>query len=72
MNNNVVKKIVKSSKLTKYERVPSIYKYVDIKDYKKLKPFQFTVLLKNTKIITRIDGKKDHAWFPRTPLSYID
>lgn len=60
MNNNVVKKIVKSSKLTKYERVPSIYKYVDVKDYKKLKPFQFTVLLKNTNIITRMDGKKEN------------
>lgn len=60
MNNNVVKKIVKSSKLTEYERIPSIYKYVDVKDYKKLKPFEFTVLLKNTKVITIINGKKEN------------
>uniref|UniRef100_A0A6C0EHN1 Uncharacterized protein n=1 Tax=viral metagenome TaxID=1070528 RepID=A0A6C0EHN1_9ZZZZ len=60
MNNNVIKKIVKKSKLEDFERNPSVYEYVDIKDYKKLKPFQYTVLLKNTKIITKIDGKKEN------------
>jgi hypothetical protein len=60
MNNNIVKKIVKSSKLTKYERIPSIYKYTNVKDYKKLKPFQYTILLKNTKVVTIINGKKEN------------
>ena len=60
MNNNVVKEVLKSSKLDHFEREPSVYKYVNVKDYKKLKPFQFMILLKNTKIITMIDGKKEN------------
>jgi len=60
MNNNIVKKIVKSSKLTKYEKIPSVYKYTNVKDYKKLKPLQYTVLLKNTKVTTVIGGKKEN------------
>ena len=60
MNNNVVKKIIKSSKLTHYEREPSIYTYVDVKNYKKLKPFQFMILVKNTRVVTVVDGKKEN------------
>lgn len=60
MNNNIVKKIIKKSKLEHFERNPSIYKYVEVKDYKKLKPLQYTILLKNTKIITKVDGKKEN------------
>ena len=60
MDNKIVKDIVKSSKLEQFEREQSVYKYVDVKNYKKLKPFQFMILLKKTKVVTIIDGKKEN------------
>jgi hypothetical protein len=59
MDNKNIKQIIKSTKLTKYKRVSSIYKFVNITDYKKLKPYQYTILLKNINIITKIDDKKE-------------
>ena len=36
MDNKVVRKLIKSSKLNKYKRIPAIYKYMEVKSYKEV------------------------------------
>ena len=59
MDNKLVTKIIKSSKLTKYKKIPTIYKYKKVSNYTKLTPFTYTILVKNTKIVTNINKKKE-------------
>jgi hypothetical protein len=58
MDNKLVSKLVKSLKLDKYKRIPAIYKYMEVKSYKELVPYTYTILLQDTKIITTINKKK--------------
>ena len=64
MDNSIVKKILtylkKTKDLTKFSRKIQTYKYLNV-DYDKLKPFTYTILLKNTKIVTVINGKTETA-----------
>ena len=59
MDNKLVTKIIKSNKLSKYKKIPTIYKYKKVSNYTKLTPLTYTVLLKNTKIVTNINKKKE-------------
>lgn len=59
MDNKVITKIIKSQKLNKYKRIPAIYKYKNVSNYTKLTPLTYTVLLKDTKIVTNINDKKE-------------
>ena len=43
MDNKLVTKIIKSSKLTKYKKIPTIYKYKKVSNYTKLTPFTYTM-----------------------------
>ena len=62
MDNSIVKKILtylkKTKALSTYSRNVKTYKYLNV-DYDKLKPFTYTILLKNTKIVTVINGKTE-------------
>lgn len=59
MDNKVISKVIKSQKLQKYKRIPAIYKYKEVNNYTKLVPYTYTVLLKDTKIVTNINKKKE-------------
>lgn len=59
MDNKVITKIIKSQKLSNYKKNPIIYKYKKVSNYTKLTPLTYTVLLKNTKIVTNINKKKE-------------
>jgi hypothetical protein len=60
MDNNIVKKELKSlkkeDKLLNFVRNINQYNFIQC-DYKKLKPFTYTIVLKNTKVITNIKCK---------------
>ena len=60
MENNLVKKrlnaLKKTKKLSKFTRKVQTYKYLNV-DYTKLKPYSYTIVLKNTTVITKINGK---------------
>ena len=59
MDNKIITKIIKSQKLSKYKKIPKIYKYKKVSNYTKLTPFTYTVLLKDTKIVTNINKKRE-------------
>ena len=54
---NLIKKMRHSKKLKTFKRKQDTYKFMKVKDYNKLKPLTYTILLKKTKIITKINGK---------------
>ena len=60
MENNLVKQrlnaLKKTKKLSKFTRKVQTYKYLNV-DYTKLKPYSYTIVLKNTTVITKINGK---------------
>ena len=60
MENNLVKKrlnaLKKTKKLSKFTRKVQTYKYLNV-DYTKLKPYSYTIVLKTTTVITKINGK---------------
>ena len=49
--------IKNSKKLKTYSRIPDKYKFLYVEDYNKLKPLTYTILLKDTEVITKIKGK---------------
>ena len=53
----VIKVLKKSKKLNTYSRKSDTYKYMIVKHYKDLKPLTYTILLKDTIIVTKIKGK---------------
>ena len=59
MDNKIITKIIKTQKLSKYKKNPIRYKYKNVSNYTKLTPLTYTILLKNTKIVTNINKKKE-------------
>ena len=55
--NNLVKEIKKSKKLQTFTRKSDTYKYMNVNNYKDLKPLTYTILLEETNIVTKIKGK---------------
>lgn len=53
----LVREIKKSKKLQTFTRKSDTYKYMNVKDYKDLKPLTYTILLEETVVITKINGK---------------
>jgi hypothetical protein len=47
---NLVKEVKKSKKLQTFTRKSDTYKYINIGNYKDLKPLTYTILLKDTEI----------------------
>lgn len=62
MNNTLVQDrlnlLKKTKKLSKYSRKVQSYKFMNV-DYKKLKPYTYTVVLKDTLVETKINGKTE-------------
>ena len=60
MDNSLVKKklnsLKRTKKLSKFSRKVQTYKYLNV-DYTKLKPYTYTVVLKDTNVVTKINGK---------------
>jgi len=60
MENNLIKQrlnaLKKTKKLSKFTRKVQTYKYLNV-DYTKLKPYSYTIVLKNTTVVTKINGK---------------
>ena len=54
---NLIKKMRHSKKLKTFQRKQDSYKFMKLEDYNKLKPLTYTILVKKTKIITKINGK---------------
>jgi hypothetical protein len=54
--NNVIKTMKNSKSLKTYNRKVNEYKYMAVKNYNELKPLTYTILLKPTLVITRING----------------
>ena len=57
---NLVKEIKKSKKLQTFTRKSDTYKYINIGNYKHLKPLTYTILLKDTMVTTNINGKLEN------------
>ena len=53
---NHLKKLKRTKKLSKFTRKVQTYQYMNV-EYLKLKPYTYTVVLKDTQIITKINGK---------------
>ena len=53
---NILNGLKKSKKLNQYSRLVSNYTFINT-NYKNLKPLTYTILLTNTKVITKINGK---------------
>ena len=49
--------IKNSKKLKNYSRIPHKYKFLNVDNYNKLKPLTYTILVKDTELITNIKGK---------------
>lgn len=60
MNNQLVSdrltNLKKTKKLSKFTRKINTYRFMNV-DYTKLKPYTYTIVLKDTRIVTRINGK---------------
>ena len=56
---NLIRGLKKSKKMNKFVRNSHSYKFMKVEDYNKLKPLTYTILIKNTNIITIINGKKE-------------
>jgi len=56
----LVKEIKKSKKLQTFTRKSDTYKYINIGNYKHLKPLTYTILLKDTMVTTNINGKLEN------------
>ena len=60
MDNTLVKgklnNLKKTRKLSKFSRKVQTYKYLNVQ-YTKLKPYTYTIVLKNTTVVTKINGK---------------
>ena len=54
---NLIKKMKNSKKVKTFQRKQDSYKFMNVENYNDLKPLTYTILLKKTKIITRINGK---------------
>ena len=54
---NLIKKMKNSKKVKTFQRKQDTYKFMNVEDYNDLKPLTYTILLKKTEIITRINGK---------------
>ena len=57
---NLVNEIKKSKKLQTFTRKSDTYKYINIGNYKDLKPLTYTILLKETMVTTNINGKLEN------------
>ena len=55
--NNLIKEIKKSKKIQTFTRKSDTYKYMNVNNYKDLKPLTYTILLEETNIVTKIKGK---------------
>jgi hypothetical protein len=53
---NHLKKLKRTKKLSRFTRKVQTYQYMNV-EYLKLKPYTYTVVLKDTQIITKINGK---------------
>ena len=49
--------IKNSKKLKNYSRIPEQYNFLNVDNYNKLKPLTYTILVKDTEVITKIKGK---------------
>ena len=60
MDDSLVKKrlnnLKKTKKLSKFSRKVQKYKYLNV-EHTKLKPYTYTVVLKDTNVVTKINGK---------------
>ena len=60
MDNTLVKgklnNLKKTRKLSKFSRKVQTYKYLNVQ-YTKLKPYTYTIVLKDTTVVTKINGK---------------
>lgn len=60
MDNQLVKnhlrKLKRTKKISKFTRKVQTYKYMNV-EYSKLKPYTYTIVLKDTQILTKINGK---------------
>ena len=55
--NNVIKTMKNSKSLKTYNRKVNEYKYMAVKNHNELKPLTYTILLKPTTVVTKINGK---------------
>jgi hypothetical protein len=55
--NNVIKSMKNSKGLKTYTRKVNEYKYMAVKNHNELKPLTYTILLKPTTVVTKINGK---------------
>ena len=53
---NHLKKLKRTKKLSKFTRKVQTYQYINT-EYTKLKPYTYTIVLKDSQIITKINGK---------------
>jgi len=53
----IIKSIKRIKKLKTYARKSDSYKYMNVKNYNELIPLTYTILLKDTIIVTKIKGK---------------
>lgn len=74
MDNNIVKKELKSlkkeNKLLTFVRNINQYNFIQC-DYKKLKPFTYTIVIKNTKVITNIKCKGKESFINLKRGDYV-
>ena len=56
---NLVKEVKKSKKLQTFTRKSDTYKYINIGNYKDLKPLTYTILLKDTEINGKLENKQN-------------
>ena len=54
---NLVKEIKKSKNFKTFTRKSDTYKFMNVNNYIDLKPLTYTILLKDTEIITKINNK---------------
>jgi hypothetical protein len=59
MDNKIIKQIVNKSKnkMQLFSRKTNNYRYMNVKNYKSLKPLTYTILIKPSTVITKINGK---------------
>lgn len=57
INTNIKKMLKKTSRLKVFTRKADTYKFAQVVNYTQLNPLTYTILLKDTEVITKIKGK---------------
>ena len=57
INSNIKRLLKKTSRLRVFTRKADSYKFTHVVNYNHLKPLTYTILLKDTEVITKIKGK---------------